>query len=321
MKHLFIATIVSWLLTGCGTMYNPNAAPVVNRNTPYGQRPVAVTPVYRNSQTPAPVVAIRPPQVQRPIAVAPVPVRPVVIAAPREQTQIVQSSPYQTTLPQPAPRNVNTIDNNDGWNVSAKPPAAVIVAEDVPKLDTAPAQIMKETGKENVQTNTASVGQNVTTPENTAAGEVNNALPEPLRPKVNENNTGITPANTTTTEDKTTTALRPPVTGGSSGETAVSSLLKKASASLGKGDLEGAAAYLENAQRIEPKNSKILYDIANIRYHQGRFKDAESLAGKAVRTGGSNSMLKKSWTLISNARTKLGDSQGAMQAGEMAAQF
>jgi len=71
------------------------------------------------------------------------------------------------------------------------------------------------------------------------------------------------------------------------GETAVSALLKKASGSLGKGDLDGAAAYLENAQRLDPKNSKILYDIANIRYHQGRYKEAESMASRAVQTGGS----------------------------------
>ena len=105
------------------------------------------------------------------------------------------------------------------------------------------------------------------------------------------------------------------------GETAVSALLKKASGSLGKGDLDGAAAYLENAQRLDPKNSKILYDIANIRYHQGRYKEAESMASRAVQTGGSNAMLKKSWSLISNSRNKLGDSQGAVQAATKAASY
>ena len=105
------------------------------------------------------------------------------------------------------------------------------------------------------------------------------------------------------------------------GETAVSALLKKASGALGKGDLDGAAAYLENAQRLDPKNSKILYDIANIRYHQGRYKEAESMASRAVQTGGNNAMLKKSWSLISNSRNKLGDSQGAVQAATKAASY
>ena len=86
-------------------------------------------------------------------------------------------------------------------------------------------------------------------------------------------------------------------------------------------DLDGAAAYLENAQRLDPKNSKILYDIANIRYHQGRYKEAESMASRAVQTGGSNAMLKKSWSLISNSRNKLGDSQGAVQAATKAASY
>ena len=77
----------------------------------------------------------------------------------------------------------------------------------------------------------------------------------------------------------------------------------------------------EKDGKIDPKNSKILYDIANIRYHQGRYKEAESMASRAVQTGGSNAMLKKSWSLISNSRNKLGDSQGAVQAATKAASY
>ena len=122
-------------------------------------------------------------------------------------------------------------------------------------------------------------------------------------------------------ETKTVASNAPDPAPKAEGETAVSALLKKASGSLGKGDLDGAAAYLENAQRLDPKNSKILYDIANIRYHQGRYKEAESMASRAVQTGGSNAMLKKSWSLISNSRNKLGDSQGAVQAATKAASY
>ena len=122
-------------------------------------------------------------------------------------------------------------------------------------------------------------------------------------------------------ETKTVASAQEPAAPKAEGETAVSALLKKASGSLGKGDLDGAAAYLENAQRLDPKNSKILYDIANIRYHQGRYKEAESMASRAVQTGGSNAMLKKSWSLISNSRNKLGDSQGAVQAATKAASY
>ena len=107
-----------------------------------------------------------------------------------------------------------------------------------------------------------------------------------------------------------------PASGGNN--SAVSSLLKQASASLGKGDLDGAAAYLENAQRIEPQNSKILYDIANIRYHQGRHREAESMASRAVQVGGDSGIKKKAWSLISKSRSELGDHQGAINAANKA---
>lgn len=99
---------------------------------------------------------------------------------------------------------------------------------------------------------------------------------------------------------------------------AVSSLLKKASDAIGRGDLESAAGHLESAQRLDPSNSKILYDIANVRYHQGRYKEAENFASRAVKTAGNNATKKKSWSLIANARKALGDNQGAITAAEKA---
>ena len=78
-------------------------------------------------------------------------------------------------------------------------------------------------------------------------------------------------------------------------------------------------AHLENAHRLDPNNSKILYDIANVRYHQNRYRDAETFASRAVKAGGSSATLKKSWSLIANSRKALGDNQGAVSAAEKAA--
>ncbi|MBR1375452.1 MAG: hypothetical protein IJ566_05165 [Cardiobacteriaceae bacterium] len=96
-------------------------------------------------------------------------------------------------------------------------------------------------------------------------------------------------------------------------------LIGKANTELKKGNLDKAASYLEDASRIDSGNSKIMYDIANIRYHQGKYRAAEQMAARAARAGGSAGTQKKSWELISHARDKLGDKQGAVAAAEKAA--
>lgn len=102
---------------------------------------------------------------------------------------------------------------------------------------------------------------------------------------------------------------------------AVNSLLQRANSELGRGNLDGAAAYLEDAHRIDSRNANILYDIANIRYHQQRYREAESAAARAANIAGTGAVAKKSWSLIANARKALGDNQGAIAAAEKAASF
>ena len=316
MKHTWLgAALAALLLSGC-SIYGNESARVVDRNVAYGQSgnfggqgglqpqqpqqggfnfnggyanagqavPPPVNPAYANNQP------LRPQMGQPPVNTPAVPNVP----PPVQQTQVQAANPYQPA----APNIAKTPAPAPGWGAPA----------DQPKVTPAP---------------------NANQPAAPGAAAIRDAVKE--APKVavddpaaaaNNKRQALRP-NTSTVETKTVASNTPAPAAPAKeeGETAVSALLKKASGSLGKGDLDGAAAYLENAQRLDPKNSKILYDIANIRYHQGRYKEAESMASRAVQTGGSNAMLKKSWSLISNSRNKLGDSQGAVQAATKAASY
>ena len=100
----------------------------------------------------------------------------------------------------------------------------------------------------------------------------------------------------------------------------VDTLINKANSELQKGNLESAVSYLTDASNLNKKNPNILYDIANIRYHQGKYREAESAASQAIRVGGGNKdMQKKIWSLIANSRDKSGDKSGAKAAADKAA--
>lgn len=317
MKYLWLGITTALFLSGC-SVYGDGQAPVVNRNTQYGQQPAfggqmppqdggfgfnnqgggfnnmaiggqpPVNPQQARQQPP-----MRPPVNQPPVNQPPVnqpmvqqPNMPVNPPQPAGQTQVQAASPYQPAAPTiKAAANANN-------PVTPQEPGVVAVREAV-----------KEAPK---------------TAANTPATPPADNKRQALRPNSGDVNVGA-PSTPAVADNKTVASAQPAAK--AEGETAVSALLKKASGALGKGDLDGAAAYLENAQRLDPKNSKILYDIANIRYHQGRYKEAESMASRAVQTGGNNAMLKKSWSLISNSRNKLGDSQGAVQAATKAASY
>ena len=322
MKHTWLgAALAALLLSGCSIYGNENAR-VIDRNVAYGQPDGqgGLQPQqpqqggfnfnggYANAgqAVPPPVNAggygfnnnqpLRPQMNQPPVNAPNVP-------PPVQQTQVQAASPYQPA----APTIAKTPAPAPGWGAPADQPKVTPAPNANPPAAPGAAAI-RDAVKEAPKVAVA----------DPAAGANNKR--QALRP-----NTGTEPAANPAApppvETKTVASNAPDPAPKAEGETAVSALLKKASGSLGKGDLDGAAAYLENAQRLDPKNSKILYDIANIRYHQGRYKEAESMASRAVQTGGSNAMLKKSWSLISNSRNKLGDSQGAVQAATKAASY
>ena len=325
MKHTWLgAALAALLLSGCSIYGNENAR-IVDRNVAYGQpggqgglQPQQPQQGGFNfnggyasagQAVPPPVNAgnygfnnnqpLRPQMNQPPVNTPAVPNVP----PPVQQTQVQAANPYQPA----APTIAKTPAPAPGWGAPADQPK-VTPAPNANQPQVPGAAAIRDAVKEAPKVAVAD-----------PAAAANNKR-QALRP-----NTGTEPAANPAApppvETKTVASAQEPAAPKAEGETAVSALLKKASGSLGKGDLDGAAAYLENAQRLDPKNSKILYDIANIRYHQGRYKEAESMASRAVQTGGSNAMLKKSWSLISNSRNKLGDSQGAVQAATKAASY
>lgn len=96
---------------------------------------------------------------------------------------------------------------------------------------------------------------------------------------------------------------------------AVQSLLDEANAAVKANQLERAATALNRAVRIEPNNSSIWYDLAQIRLHQGKYELSEQLAKKSIDFAkGNQTLVNKNWNVIASARKARGDSAGAEEA-------
>ncbi len=82
-------------------------------------------------------------------------------------------------------------------------------------------------------------------------------------------------------------------------------LLDQASKQVQAGSPERAAATLERALRIEPKNARLWHRLAIIRYQQGQYSLAESLAAKSSTLAqGDWSLKKRNAELIEQVRQK-----------------
>lgn len=127
-----------------------------------------------------------------------------------------------------------------------------------------------------------------------------------------------------TTAKETTTAVTgkvPTKSAPATPKTATRALLQEAKDAVASGEYDKAASALERAHRIEPGNAKILYDIAQIRYAQGKYRQASSFASKAATYSSNPTLSKKVWTLLSKSRKKLGNNTGATAAAQKAAGF
>lgn len=103
---------------------------------------------------------------------------------------------------------------------------------------------------------------------------------------------------------------------------AVSALLATANQSSKSGDMESAAAAIERAIRIEPRNGELFYKLAVLRLKQSKPVLAEDLAKKSALLAGKDNTLKKnSWLLIAHAKEMQGDTAGAKEAESKAAGF
>ena len=95
----------------------------------------------------------------------------------------------------------------------------------------------------------------------------------------------------------------------------VLALLTTAQQQQGGGDLNGAAASLERAQRIAPREPQVLYRLAEVRLAQGDAPQAEQFARRALTYANGRPALQASlWDLIARARERQGDTQGAALA-------
>lgn len=96
---------------------------------------------------------------------------------------------------------------------------------------------------------------------------------------------------------------------------AVVALMKTAAGQQADGDTDQAAATLERALRIEPRNPQLWSQLAAVRLAQQRWDQAEELAQKSNRLAGQDrGLLIDNWRVIAEARRGAGDSAGAREA-------
>jgi predicted Zn-dependent protease len=101
---------------------------------------------------------------------------------------------------------------------------------------------------------------------------------------------------------------------------AVLALQGEAATSLASGDYDGAAASLERAIRIQPRNPELWHDLAEVRLKQQQPGLAEDLAKKSnLHAKGNGDLIRSNWALIAEARRLKGDTEGAADAQDKAA--
>ena len=100
---------------------------------------------------------------------------------------------------------------------------------------------------------------------------------------------------------------------------AVAGLMDSARSDAAAGRLGSAAATLERALRIEPRNPRLWQELARVRLQQGQHVQAEEVAKRSSSFAGSDNALRaENWRLIAQAREALGDADGARAARESA---
>jgi len=100
---------------------------------------------------------------------------------------------------------------------------------------------------------------------------------------------------------------------------AIAGLMDGARADAAAGRLANAAASLERALRIEPRNPRLWQELARVRLKQGDYAQAESTAARSNSWAGSDNALRaENWRLIAQAREARGNAEGARSALEAA---
>lgn len=100
---------------------------------------------------------------------------------------------------------------------------------------------------------------------------------------------------------------------------AVLSLLEEADQLRTAGDLVGASARLERAQRIAPTEPEVYFQLSSLRLEQGSLEAAANIATQGVDLSGTDQAMKRDlYTVIARAKDALGDIAGASEARRLA---
>ena len=100
---------------------------------------------------------------------------------------------------------------------------------------------------------------------------------------------------------------------------AVASLVDQAQTEASAGHLGNAAASMERAIRLEPKNARLWQELARLRLNQREYVQAENVAMKAnTLIRGDDTLRAQNWGIIAQAREARGDTAGARTARELA---
>ncbi len=98
-------------------------------------------------------------------------------------------------------------------------------------------------------------------------------------------------------------------------EPVIIALLKDADKFSGQGESAKAAATIERALRIEPRNALLWHRLSVVRFQQQQWQQTIAMARKSIALAGNNRKLKSdNWGLIAKAYGKLGDKRKANDA-------
>ena len=100
---------------------------------------------------------------------------------------------------------------------------------------------------------------------------------------------------------------------------AVVALAEAARADTDGGNFIKAAAALERALRIEPRNPRLWHELAQLKLKEGDYTQATNMAARSNTWAGTDKTLRAAnWRLIGEAKRSLGDETGAHAAFDKA---
>lgn len=103
---------------------------------------------------------------------------------------------------------------------------------------------------------------------------------------------------------------------------AVQALIETSAAQANGGEIDKAAATLERALHLEPKNAYLYSRLSALRILQKRYEEAEVLASKSNSLASRNARLQETnWRLIAEARSQRDDESGSAKASQRAKQL